>query len=153
MNVQRVLILTNKVVADRASGVPKSVRDQVRHAEEVRLVAPMLTTRLESWASDTDAAAASATDRMRTIVGRIETTGQVKVHAIVGDEDPLQAIADALAAFPADARILANHTPDQQHRRERRLRERARTCLDLPTTEMLIDGGGSVVSVKADEHA
>ncbi|MGH2761615.1 MAG: hypothetical protein ACRDL4_08205 [Thermoleophilaceae bacterium] len=89
---------------------------------------------------------------MRAIVSRIETTGQRTIHGTVGDEDPLQAIADALAAFPADALILATHTAGARHRRERRLREKASTRFDLPATEMLIDREGSVVSVTADEH-
>jgi len=153
MTAQRVLILANEMVSERATrGVPKYVRDQVLGAEEVRVVTSMLTTRLESWASDTDAAASSASDRMRAIVSRIETAGQHTIQGTVGDEDPLQAIADALAPFPADALILATHTGEARHRRERRLREKARTRFDLPTTEMLIDGAGSVVSVRADQH-
>lgn len=148
MTPRRVLIMANQAVADRPAGVPETVQRQVLAAEHVRVVAPMLTTRLQSWTSDIDAAAISADERMRAIVESIQTAGQRASRGTVGDEDPLQAIADALAIFPADWLILAVRTPDTQNRRERRLGERARARFGLPVTEMLIDRDGRVVSVK-----
>jgi hypothetical protein len=44
---------------------------KVLEAEEVRVVAPMLTSRLQSWVSDIDAAAGEADERMNAIVGSI----------------------------------------------------------------------------------
>src|SRR5918997_6824421 len=109
---KRVLIIANEAVADRPAGVPEVVRRQVLEADEVRVVAPMLTSRLESWVSDIDRAAGQADERMNAIVGSIGTSGQPAARGQVGDEDPMQAVADALASFPADALILALHTPD-----------------------------------------
>jgi hypothetical protein len=147
MTARRILIMANQAVADRPAGVPETVRRQVLEAEEVRVVAPTLTTRLQSWTSDIDAAASSADERMRAIVESIQTTGQRASEGNVGDEDPLQAIADALAVFPADAVILAVRAPDAQNRRERRLGEKAHARFGLPLTEMRIDRDGRVVSV------
>jgi hypothetical protein len=147
MTPRRILIIASEAVADRPGGVPEAVRRQVLAAEEVRVVGPTLTSRLQSWTSDIDAAATSADDRVRAIVESIQTTGQRASRGSVGDEDPLQAIADALAVFPADALILAVHTPATQNRRERRLGERARARFKLPVTEMLIDDEGRVVAV------
>jgi hypothetical protein len=145
MTARRVLIVANEAVADRPAGVPETVRRQVLEAEQVRVVAPTLTTRLESWTSDIDAAAGSADERMSAIVESIHTAGQRASSGSVGDEDPLQAIADALAVFPADALILAVRTPP--NRRERRLGERAHARFGLPLTEMRIDHDGRVVSM------
>jgi hypothetical protein len=153
MTETRVLIVATDAVADRPAAVPEVVKRQVLGAGEVRVVAPTLTTRLKSWTSDTDAAVRSANARMREIVGKIEASGQPVARGTVGDEDPLQAIADALVTFPADALILATHTPEAQNRRERQLRESARARFQLPVTEMRVDGDGHVVSVQADEHA
>jgi hypothetical protein len=150
MAAKRVLIIANEAVADRPAGVPEVVRRQVLEAEEVRVIAPTLTTRLQSWASDIDAAASSADERMHAIVGSIQTTGQQASEGSVGDEDPLQAIADALAAFPADALILATHTSDVANWRERRLGDKVRARFDLPVTEMLLDREGRVVSVRSN---
>jgi GABA permease len=150
MRPKRVLIIANEAVADRPAGVPEIVRRQVLEADEVRLVAPALTTRLQSWTSDIDRARSAADERMRAIVGSIAQTGQEATTGAVGDERPLQAVEDALAAFPADALILAVHAPDIQNWRERRLAERVRSRFGIPVTEMLLDSDGRVVSVASD---
>src|ERR671916_2429921 len=126
MAPKRVLIIANEAVADRPAGVPEVVRRQVLEAEEVRVIAPTLTSRIRSWASDIDADASKADERMQAIVGSIDASGQPATAGSVGDEDPLQAVADALATFPADALILAVHAPDAANWRERRLGERVR---------------------------
>ena len=150
MAPKRVLIIANEAVADRPAGVPEVVRRQVLEADEVRVVAPMLTTRLHSWVSDIDGAASEADERMSAIVGSIDASGQPETHGQVGDEDPLQAVADALAVFPADALILALHTPDAANWRERGFVEKVRERFQLPVTEMLLDKEGRVVSVTAE---
>jgi hypothetical protein len=144
---KRVLIIANEAVADRPAGVPEVVRRQVLEAEEVRVIAPTLTTRLQSWVSDIDAAAAAADERMNAIVGSIEASGQPAARGDVGDQDPVQAVADALAVFPADALILAVHAPDTANWRERRFAEKVRERFNLPVTEMLLDREGRVISV------
>jgi hypothetical protein len=147
MAAKRVLIIANEAVADRPAGVPEVVQRQVLEAEEVRVVAPMLTNRLQSWVSDIDRAAVEADERMTAIVGSIGEAGQAAARGQVGDEDPLQAVADALAVFTADALILAVHAPDVANWRERRFSEKVRARFDLPLTEMLLDRDGHVISV------
>lgn len=49
-----------------------------------------MTTPIRSWASDIDADARKADDRMRAIVGSIDASGQNAATGVVGDEDPLQ---------------------------------------------------------------
>lgn len=147
MAAKRVLIIANEAVADRPAGVPEVVRRQVLEAEEVRVIAPTLTSRIRSWASDIDADASKADERMQAIVGSIDASGQHATAGSVGDEDPLQAVADALATFPADAVILAVHAPDAANWRERRLGERVRERFGIPVTEMTLDREGRVLSV------
>ena len=147
MAAKRVLIIANEAVADRPAGVPEVVRRQVLEAEEVRVIAPTLTSRIRSWAGDIDADASKADERMHAIVGSIDASGQPATAGSVGDEDPLQAVADALATFPADALILAVHAPDAANWRERRLGERVRERFGIPVTEMTLDREGRVLSV------
>jgi hypothetical protein len=151
MAAKRILIIANEAVADRPDGVPEVVRKQVLEADEVRVVAPMLTGRLQSWVSDIDAAALDADERMQAIVGSIGAAGQTATQGQIGDEDPLQAVADALAVFPADALILSVHAPDVANWRERRFIEKVRARFNLPVTAMLLDGDGRVLSVIADK--
>ena len=150
MAAKRLLIISNELVADRPAGVPEVVSRQVRDAEEVRVVAPALTSRLQSWVSDIDGAVLEADGRMQELVGGITGDGHPGIHGQVGDEDPFQAVADALADFPADALIISVHPPDEANWRERRLGEKIRARFGLPVTEMVLDRAGRVVSVTTE---
>jgi hypothetical protein len=116
MAAKRVLIIANEAVADRPAGVPEVVRRQVLEADEVRVVAPMLTGRLQSWASDIDAAALEADERMQAIVDSIGASGQAATRGQIGDEDPLQAVADALAAWGSETRFPVGEQRRHGHR-------------------------------------
>ena len=48
MAAKRLLIISNELIADRPAGVPEVVWKQVRDADEVRVVVPALTDRLQS---------------------------------------------------------------------------------------------------------
>jgi hypothetical protein len=116
----------------------------------VRVVVPALTGRLQSWLSDTDRATLHADTRMQELVGDISSSGHPGIHGHVGDEDPLQAVADALADFPADALIISVHPSDEANWRERRLGEKIRERFGLPVTEMILDREGRVLSVSTE---
>jgi hypothetical protein len=91
-------------------------------AGEVLVVAPALNSRLRHWLSDDDAALAHADQRATAWVDQL-SRGGVLAHGHVGDADPLQAIADVLALFPADEILVvagsthANHLADELVRR------------------------------------
>lgn len=148
MAARRVLIITNEVVANPA-GVPEVIQRQVREADAVCVIAPALTSRLHSWVSDIDAEYREADERMKMLVGGIDSAGPV-VSGRVGDEDPLQAVADALVEFPADALILGVHAPDDANWRERRFSRKVRERFDLPVTEVTLDREGQVLSVSTE---
>jgi hypothetical protein len=75
------------------------------HADVV-VVAPALNSRLRRWVSDEDAARGRAEARLGTLLERLRPiTGHVEGR--VGDADPLLAIGDALATFPADEIVVA----------------------------------------------
>jgi hypothetical protein len=145
MAAKRVLVITNEVVADPA-GVPDVIQKQVREADEVLVVAPVLTSRLHSWVSDIDAEFQEADERQMKLVSGIGSSGPT-ISGQVGDEDPLQAVADALVSFPADALILGVHVSDDANWRERRFSEKARERFGLPVTEVMLDREGQVLSV------
>ena len=151
MAAKRVLIITNERVADPA-GVPEAIAKQVREADAVCVVAPVLTSRLHSWVSDIDAEFVEADDRMRMLVGGLASSGPA-VSGKVGDEDPLQAIADALVLFPADALIIGVHPADEANWRERGFSAKVRERFGLPVTEVILDHEGRVLSVTAESPA
>ena len=146
MTPKRVLIITNTPVADPA-GVPEAVQRQVREAERVCVVAPALTGRLHSWLSDIDAELHEADERMQKLVSGI---GLPTLSGQVGDEDPLQAVADALVTFLADALIIGVHPVHEANWRERRFGEKVRERFGLPVTELILDREGQVLSVTTE---
>jgi hypothetical protein len=150
MAAKRLLIISNELIADRPDSVPEVVSKQVRAADEVRVVVPALTGRLQSWLSDIDGAVLEADRRMQELVGDISSSGHPGIHGRVGDEDPLQAVSDALADFPADAVIISVHPSDEANWRERRLGEKVRARFGLPVTEMILDRDGRVLSVTTE---
>jgi len=75
------------------------------HAE-VLVVAPALNSWLRHWLSDEDPARGRAEKRVAALVERLQGTA-AHVEGRVGDADPLQATADALATFPADEIVIS----------------------------------------------
>lgn len=133
---RRILVLANETLAgdelrgalaERLAGGPA----------EVRLVAPALASRLRYWASDTDAAEAAARERLDESLARLERAG---VHATgaIGADDPVQALEDALWAFPADEVIVSTHEPGRSHWLARRVVERARERVSVPVTHVVV---------------
>jgi hypothetical protein len=72
----------------------------------VLVVAPALNSWLRRWLSDEDPARRRAERRVVGWLDRLERRGVV-AEGRIGDADPLRAIADALATFPADEIVLA----------------------------------------------
>jgi nucleotide-binding universal stress UspA family protein len=73
---------------------------------EVLVVAPAVNSRLRRWLSDEAEARRRAQQLAAAIVDLLARVG-VDAEGRVGDADPLLAIADALATFPADEIVIA----------------------------------------------
>lgn len=122
------------VVANRTCPCPGLADDVSRHAgdhAEVLIVCPALNSRLAHWVSDVDGAVAAARERLRTALGLLADAG-VSAGGEIGDADPLVAIGDALARFPADELMVSTHPPGHSHWLEKNLIERARERFDMP---------------------
>jgi len=104
-NDRRVLVLATGTVADNG------LADQVARATsgyqaQVLVVCPASPTRLRHWTSDLDGARAQAEKRLEQSLNRLGAAG-IHAHGEIGDENPLQAIEDALRSFGADEIIIA----------------------------------------------
>jgi len=128
------------VVANRACPCPTlvdAVNDRAAQGH-VHVVAPALNSRLRHWVSDIDQALADARRRLADVVTALSLRG-LRVTAEVGDSDPLAAIDDALAQFPADEVLLATRTPRHANWLERGLAARARERFALPVVHLVGD--------------
>lgn len=142
---QRVLVLTNEDLAD-ANEVPPSIRLLIDQAEEIYVVAPMLTTWMHWLADDRDSARVSADARLVTVFEHMRAGG-LKPHGAVGAENQVTAIADALAQFDADLIVLRLHAPGSEHEnwREHGIAKKVRSHFDLRTIVFCFDSEGHVV--------
>jgi len=106
------------VIANRSCPCPTLADEVAARAGdppgEVLVVAPALNTRLRHWVSDVDGAIAAARDRLDRAVANLSARG-IAARGVVGDSDPLRAIEDALAGFPATEIVLSMHPPGQSN--------------------------------------
>jgi hypothetical protein len=124
MNLRHILVVAGDASADDDS-LSRTMQARTRAPSAVVVVAPALNSRLRRWTSDEDGARAAAEARLRRVLARLRRDG-VSADGVIGDGDPLQAVADTLHGFPADELVIALSHPAH------RLVERARTRFGLP---------------------
>jgi hypothetical protein len=104
---RRILVVANASAEE--SVLHDAIRDRVRDSEaEVLVVATALDSGPSRWTSDEDEAFGEAAARLRRCLDRLDSAG-IEANGLVGDGDPLQAIAGVLQGFPADELVLATH--------------------------------------------
>lgn len=95
---------------------------------EVLVVAPVLASPLHYLAGDEEREREAARLRLADVVSGMRRRG-VRVEGRVGADDPLQALGDALAGFPAGEALVV--TSSSGHWLEDRLFERARRLVPV----------------------
>src|SRR3954452_12557882 len=106
-NHHNLLIVANETVD--GSALVDTVRDiALSRDAEVLVVAPALNSRLRHYMSDSDRARRAAEERLAGCLNRLREAG-VRATGEVGDADPILAIDDAMAPFPADEIIIGTH--------------------------------------------
>ena len=145
----RVLILANEFIADAANTLPRELRSKASENHDLLVVAPILPTRVQSLCSDIDKANRAAEQRLTLIAADI---GQHRSppRTMLGDENQLLAIEDALWDFDADACVVVMHAQGSQHHRERLVPSRIRERFGLPTTVILVNPDGAVAGHYAE---
>ena len=124
------------VIANRTCPCPALLnlvveRTRLEPDHKVEVVAPALNSRLRHMLSDVDEAVQAAAGRLDQAVTHLRQAG-VNAVGQVGDSDPMLAIEDALALFPADEVIISTLPQGHSNWLERGLIERARAVLDMP---------------------
>jgi hypothetical protein len=132
------------VVANRTCPCPMLLDEVARRVSDapmdVLVVVPALNSRLRHWLSDVDDAIARAHDRLELALAELRTRGVV-ARGEVGDANPLVAIDDALARFPASAIVIATLPPAQWNWLERGLIDKAKARFDAPVTHLVSAAG------------
>jgi hypothetical protein len=134
---RRILVIANETVGGhtlRSMILEKSL--DVR--EEVLVVTPALNSPLKHWVSDEDGARAAAQRRLDDSLAKLADAG-VQARGEIGDDDPLQAIEDALRTFGADEIIISTHPEGRSNWLERGVVENARERFAVPITHVVVD--------------
>jgi len=104
---RKILALVSEPVSGEA--LRKAVDGERAAGAEVLVVAPALNSRTRFWISDPDPAIERAEEVQEETVERMDEEG-IDAAGDTGESDPLLAIEDALATFPADEIVLFTHT-------------------------------------------
>jgi hypothetical protein len=142
---RRVLVISNETV--EAAVLHDTIR-RTAHVSEVFVVAPALNTRLRHWTNDEDAARRGAKARLEGCLSTLAAAG-VPADGWVGDADPLQAIEDALAVFPADELLIATHPERRSNWLAHDLVGRACARFGLPVLHLVVEDAGVRVQLPA----
>jgi len=110
-----------------------AIRDSIAAAlagpdPEVLVVAPVLASPLHYLAGDETAERADAEARLAAVVDGLRAAG-IDARGRIGDDDPVQALGDALAGFPAVEALVVTST--ESHWLEGDLFERARQLVPV----------------------
>jgi GABA permease len=137
-DLHRILVVANQTVGGRALLDEIERRCKGRRAE-VRVICPALTSsQLQHWASDTDEAAATASERLDASLSAIRGLG-IDATGEVGDDDPNVALQDGLRAFAADEVIISTHPASRSRWLEHGVVQKARATVPLPVTHVVVD--------------
>jgi hypothetical protein len=140
----RVLIIANAVLADPAQ-LPAPLTAATDPPQDVLVVAPLLTTALQTLCSDIDAARRDAAKRLGYITFDLKSLG-MSPRGALGDENQELTVDDALARFSADWCVVLNRLSRCQTRAEQHSGRRICARSGLPTVELTADGSGRLCS-------
>jgi hypothetical protein len=134
---RRILVVANETVGGET--LRRCIREKSEgYREHVLVVAPALNSRLRQWTSDEDGARAAAQERLEHSLARLREAG-VEARGEVGDQNPVQAIEDALRTFGADEVVISTHPPGRSNWLERGVVQQARDSFNVPITHVVVD--------------
>jgi hypothetical protein len=101
---KRVLVVAPGETTPR---VAQRVAELAGDADDVRLLVPLASRRLDRWLSAEDPARAEAETRLAHSAGALTAAG-LRVSGSIGDSDMRQAIEDELRSFAADEVVVVS---------------------------------------------
>jgi hypothetical protein len=134
---RRILVVANETVGGhtlRSLILERSLDVQ----EQVLVVTPALNSPLKHWTSDEDGARAAAQERLDASLAKLAEAG-VEARGEIGDDDPLQAMEDALRTFGADEIIISTHPEGRSNWLERGVVTKARQRFAVPIRHVVVD--------------
>jgi hypothetical protein len=143
--MRRILVIANETANGPA--LRAELRERASHGPvRVFVVCPALNSRLRHWLSDEDGARCRAEERLRESLASLARDG-IDVDGVVGDADPVVALADGLRMFRATEVIVSTHPPGRSNWLERDVVTRARAASPVPVTHVVADESRSTANL------
>jgi hypothetical protein len=137
----RLLIATGGAAASEEE-LPRLVRVLIENASELLVMTPLLISRLQWLASDTDRARYEADERLSTVLSHVEALApEAGIRGQIGDDTPFTAFADAIREFLPDHILIALRSNDHSGWQERGLLDQIRQ-FGIPITVFELDRAG-----------
>jgi Universal stress protein family len=133
---RKILALVSEPVSGEA--LRKAVDGERAAGAEVLVVAPALNSRTRFWISDPDPAIERAEEVQEETVERMDEE-DIDAAGDTGESDPLLAIEDALATFPADEIVLFTHASGARNWLEEGLVEEVRERFAGPVQHLVVE--------------
>ena len=128
----RLLIAAGQAASDTRE-LPFGVRQLIRSAEEVLIIAPTLPSRFEWLASATDKSREQADERLQAVLGQVSELGADARGAVAAD-DPILAFEDAVVDFAPDHILIGLRSEEHTGWQERGLLDKVVERFGLPVT-------------------
>lgn len=139
---RRALVVANETITGerlRAALLEQLDRD----IDSVFVVSPALAASpLKHYMGDVDEAVGPAAERLRETLDQLREAG-LEADGEVGDSDPIQAISDEIQKFHPDQILIVGHRDEDGAFAEQGLLEQAQRDIDLPVTELFVEGNGA----------
>jgi GABA permease len=134
---RQVLVVANRTLA--SDELRSEIATRARGGAQVRLVAPILCSRVHYIASDIDSELRDARERLDDALAWARGEG-LDVSGVVGDPNvALGAIEDELRRTGADEVLISTHPPKQSNWLETGIVSRLRDELDVPVTHLVVE--------------
>jgi hypothetical protein len=135
-NFRRVKLLVLATEPVDAERVRAALSDDDLDGAEVLVVAPAVNeSAVAFWMSDSDEAIAEAESTAEQTAAQLRESG-ARARATTGESEPLLALQDALATFPADRVLVFVRDEDAARYREEDVIGEAQRRFGVPVTEV-----------------
>lgn len=134
---EKILALVSEPVSSET--LKKAIGEEsIADGAEVLVIAPALNTRTRFWLSDPDPAIERADAVQEETVEQLKEDG-VEAAGDTGESDPLLALQDALATFPADEIAVFTHPHGAKNWLEEGVVAEAEERFDVPVRHHVVD--------------
>ena len=134
MTGERILIVADDAFDRRPENILVWTADFIATAQSVHVIAPLVASRIE-WATDADAPARVAAERLRQVLAHAEAAG-VETTGEVTRADPLDAIKTKLLDHTYDRIIVG--VREEMNWQEKDLVSRIQAATDIPVDAVVV---------------